>query len=197
MLLRSEEKIFELANVLDKLFGKLLVSLKERGLEDDVIIVVTGDHGLRYHEEYESLNEDDRDIAVGFNVPLMIYLPGLLKEQIRLDHLSSHIDLTPTLLELVGVDISNYFFHGENILNPALKQRMIFQMNQKLKPENSFYKKDMFYTYNDLSAESYTSIYKKESLIPGSIDIAMSENPEKIIKNAKECFNDTDRKSVV
>lgn len=188
--LSNKEKVFGLVKALDELMGNLLASIKERNLENDVIIVVTGDHGLRYHDEYKSLNEEDSNIAVGFNVAMMIYLPGQLKEQIKLDHISSHVDLTPTLLELVGVDTSKYFFHGENILNPSLKHRMIFQMNQMLKPENSFIEKGIFYTYNDLSYESYTSVYRQDNIQSKSRDYGRTENTKKIIKNAKECFND-------
>lgn len=189
--LSNKEKVFELANTMDKLFGKLLVAIKERGLEDDVIIVVIGDHGLRYHEEYTSLNEKDNDIAIAFNVPLMIYLPGQLDKQIKLEHVTSHVDLAPTLLDIVGIDTSKYFFHGENILNPRLKYRSIFQMNQKLKPENSFINKGIFYTYNDLSAESHGSIYIQNKLKRDKIDPEMRKNTEEIIKNAKEFFNNT------
>ncbi len=179
--LTNKEKILELASVLDALLGNLLTSLKERNLDDDVIIAITGDHGLRYLEEYTSLNEKDTDLAVAFNVPLMIYIPNRLEKQITLNHATSHVDLTPTLLELVGIDTSKYFFHGDSILNPALKDRMIFTMNQSLKPESSFYKDDIFYSYNDLSAEAYSSNDKQKT---------EKKYIQDIIHNAKEQFND-------
>ena len=121
----------------------------------------------------------------------------LFKEQIVLDHVTSHVDLTPTLLQLVGVDISNYFFHGENILDPALKQRMVFMMNQNLKPENSFYRKGNFYTLNDLSGELYVTAYRGSNARPESSDVMEAANPDldsytaKVIKNADEQFKDS------
>lgn len=184
--LSNEDKILEIASILDNLIGKLLDSLKERNLENDVIIAITGDHGLRYIEEYTSLNEKDNNIAVSFNVPLMIYIPNALEKQIKLDYANSHIDLTPTLLELVGIDTSNYFFHGDNVLNPALKHRIIFMMNQSLKPENSFYKNNMFYTYNDLSAETFISEYKNTNDESNETEVVV----KKVIQNAKEQFDD-------
>ena len=195
--LSNKEKIFKLANVFDELLGELLESLSDRNLEDDVIIVVTGDHGLRYREEYDSLGERDSNIMMGFNVPLMVYSSGLFDEQIALEQVTSHVDLTPTLLELVGVDTTQYFFHGANILSPALKQRTVFMMNQNLKPESSFYREGKFYTFNDLSGESYISEYRRNHKVSGSHDMVKTEDAElqqyteKVIKDAGESFNDS------
>lgn len=190
--LSNKEKILELASTLDGLLENFLTALKERNIEDNVIIAITGDHGLRYHDEFSSLSEIDRNITVAFNVPLIMYVPNALERQIVLDHPTSHVDITPTLLELIGIDTSEYFFHGDNILNPALKNRLIFMMNQGLKPENSFYKENMFHTYNELSGNIFVSKYESNisTNSPTMNTYDKEQHIKNIIHNAKEQFND-------
>lgn len=86
----------------DREVGRLLAALERRARADDTITVIVADHG-------ESLGEHGISYAHAglyepqVRVPLMIRVPGLPAG--RATPAVSILDLTPTLLELLGVDL--------------------------------------------------------------------------------------------
>lgn len=123
---RSADKLARTARDLDRLTGTFLAALTESGLADDTIIVIVGDHGLRFKMEFDSLGERPDYGDVTFNVPLMVYAPGLFPAAVRLPYATSHVDLTPTLLDLMGVPRHEGLYHGDNMLDRRLEDRILF-----------------------------------------------------------------------
>ncbi|WP_309386247.1 sulfatase [Cerasicoccus frondis] len=86
----------------DAQVGKLMKTLVEKGLADDTIIVLVGDHGFHLgdkgewgkHTNYEEAN----------HVPLMFYTPGMPRG-IRCDQPVELIDIFPTLIDLAGLPL--------------------------------------------------------------------------------------------
>jgi len=144
-------KIYGICREYDRMLGELLGALEGAGLGDDLIVVVTGDHGLRNEAEFDSLGERMMLGKASFNVPFLLYAPGLVAEERRLSYATSHIDITPTLLEMIGAPAGGYFFQGESLLDPNLDDRVIFLMNTGLNPTDGYYWKGRFFTYNSLS----------------------------------------------
>lgn len=107
----------------DSWLGEIIEVLKATGRYDRTIIVVTGDHGIRTNVE------DPRFLPVGlldaysFEVPLLIRVPGL--EARTINHLTSHIDIAPTVLSLLGIAAPESF-QGSEIWNAGLKQRATY-----------------------------------------------------------------------
>lgn len=88
----------------DDEFGRLVASLNELGL-DRSLIALTADHG-------ESLTEHGYYFEHGFNayqptahVPLIIAQPGVISPGRRINRPVELLDLTPTLVELAGIDV--------------------------------------------------------------------------------------------
>jgi arylsulfatase len=86
----------------DEAFGRLLDWLREHGLYEDTLIVLTADHG-------ESLGEHGIWFAHGENlhaeelhVPLVVRGPGLARG-LRRREPASHLDVLPTVLEAFGL----------------------------------------------------------------------------------------------
>lgn len=116
-----------IANI-DENFGKLRAWLGELGLEDNTILIFMTDNGTA-----AGITVDENEYAVdGFNagmrgtkgskyegghrVPFFVrWADGGLDEQRDISQLTANIDLMPTLLDLCGVDISQYSFHGQSI----------------------------------------------------------------------------------
>ncbi len=105
----------------DSLFGRFITNLKQAGLYDNSIIIVTGDHG-----------EDLLDVGAGFGhgftlndrdvrIALLMKLGNMSQ---RSDKPVSNIDIFPTVLDFLGVR-GNYdsIFDGSSIL----KNRQFFQ----------------------------------------------------------------------
>lgn len=87
----------------DQCIGEIVKKLKELGLYDSALIIITGDHG-------ESLGEHGEDYHAYFiyqsniKVPLVIKTPGQDNPQ-RIDTPVGLIDIVPTILGYLGIDI--------------------------------------------------------------------------------------------
>lgn len=88
---------------MDESIGRLLAKLDENGLTDRTLVVVTADHG-------EGLGEHGEPTHAMFlyrttlHVPLLIRIPG--GRQRRVPEVVRHIDLAPTILDLLGVAVA-------------------------------------------------------------------------------------------
>ena len=81
----------------DKLIGKVLRALEGENIENETIVIVTGDHAQEFNENHQnywghSSNFSKWQIAV----PLIIHWPG--KESGRYHHRTTHYDIVPTLM---------------------------------------------------------------------------------------------------
>lgn len=91
------------AAFLDRNVGKVLDTLKKAGLEENTIVVLTGDHGymLGHHGRFEK--HCCYEPAV--RAPLLVRLPGATKAGTSNAALTEFIDVAPTLLEACGVKV--------------------------------------------------------------------------------------------
>ena len=81
---------------LDCAVGAVVKKLKDKGLLENTLIVITSDHG-EYNHGKTTLYEG------GIRVPLMMYWPAGIKAGSRYEELVQNIDFTPTFLDLAGV----------------------------------------------------------------------------------------------
>ena len=84
----------------DSQIGRLFQLLKTRGLWDHTVIVVTGDHGQAFYEHGFASHASALYNEV-MRVPLLIRAPGLGPG--RDDRPAQHIDVPPSVFELLGV----------------------------------------------------------------------------------------------
>jgi hypothetical protein len=148
------EKLTNIAKTLDGLLGELLAGIDQRGLSDSVIVIVTGDHGLRAKGEFGSLGETMRFGTISFNVPFVLYAPGLFPTGVRLAHVTSHVDIAPTLYDLVGIPADSLLLHGASMLDPSVEHRSTFMLNNSLRPVDGYYKNGWLYIYNSFTGEA-------------------------------------------
>lgn len=88
----------------DAQLGLLLDGLRERGLLDDSLVVLTSDHGENMAEHRaEFWNHGNSVYDSVARVPLIVRLPGAAGAGRVEDWLLSNVDLMPTLLELLGM----------------------------------------------------------------------------------------------
>lgn len=85
----------------DDQFGRILVALKEAGLEEDTIVVFTSDHGncLGSHDQVSKNVHYEESMRV----PFIIRWTGTIEPR-HDDLLVSTPDIYPTLLELMGME---------------------------------------------------------------------------------------------
>ena len=154
----GREKLHAIAVLFDELLGDLLRELENNGLQDEIVIVVTGDHGLRTRAEFESLAEPVVHGEVAFNVPFLLYAPGVLSHQVRLPYVTSHVDIAPTLLRLSGLENEpSWLHHGTDVLDQRLRDRVTFMLNTNLAPVSGFTYRGCHYTLSELSGRTTVS----------------------------------------
>ena len=89
---------------MDFLIGKVLESLREKGVLDKTIIIIAGDHG-------ESLGEHGESSRAFFiydstvSVPLILKLPSSNLKGKVIDAQMENVDIMPTLLDLLGIAV--------------------------------------------------------------------------------------------
>ena len=113
----APERLRAIARVIDGAVGGMLRGLAHRGLLDSTIVVITGDHGLRFPVEFESFGKRPGFDSLSTNVPLMIYARAVFNRRVDLDFVTSHVDIAPTLLEMVGLSPNQSLVHGMSIFS--------------------------------------------------------------------------------
>ncbi len=87
----------------DEEIGRLLDGLRERGVLERAIVVVFSDHGEEFGEHGHL--EHDELYAELLHVPLLVRLPGGRLGGTRVTGQCSLMDVMPTLLELLGLQV--------------------------------------------------------------------------------------------
>lgn len=101
----------------DRYAGILLETLKWSKLWDDTIVVIVADHGEEFGEHGERQHSNNCHIE-SLHVPLIVRVPGL--EPSRVDAPVGLVDVTPTLLELLGLQTDDPL-DGQSLLIPLRK----------------------------------------------------------------------------
>jgi len=88
---------------IDYVMKHLFAGLRERGLMDRSIVILTADHGESFdaHDEYWNHGFTVYDASI--HVPLIVRMPGAAGGGRREAYLQSNIDLFPTVLQLLGL----------------------------------------------------------------------------------------------
>jgi len=108
----------------DYALGELVRMLKEKGLYDDSLIVVYGDHfGLQ--KKVMSPEEISRHLGIPYhqwithyNIPLIIHVPGDSEGRV-IDITGGQVDILPTVANLLGISLKEEKFltFGADLLN--------------------------------------------------------------------------------
>lgn len=117
----------------DMLFGKMIQQLKDSKLYDNALIIYTSDHGQEFFEQGH-FGHNTAFSKPQLHVPFMIKLPKSLQEHgLTLHHpesLTSHQDIVPTLLSLLGVTNNpSDYSNGFNIFDKNFKRAYLFSSN--------------------------------------------------------------------
>ena len=93
----------------------LFEQYKQLGLYDNTIFVLYGDHGEAFGEHGLYVH-DDTIYQEGLKVPLIIHAPGLLEGGERVEGLSNHTDILPTVVDLLGYEVKGGKYPGYSLV---------------------------------------------------------------------------------
>ena len=143
----------------DKAVGNLKKDLQEKGLLDNTVIALFGDHNAYYHalsnyvkdiDDYDT----DRKFTDLYNVPFMIYdadLIGKLGGKHTIDKFTCTADIVPTLLDLLGIKYYSNLYYGNSTLSD--KQSVLYSRGY-----------DNFFSDGIVARSVNNVLYKHESV---------------------------------
>jgi arylsulfatase A-like enzyme len=98
----------------DEYFGRFLAKLRELGLDQNTLVVVTSDHGEEF-QEHGSWGHGHSVYQELLGVPLIFRWLGVLPADVRIGPVVSTLDIAPTVLEATDVPIPEPF-EGRSLL---------------------------------------------------------------------------------
>ena len=102
----------------DRWLGRVIDSLKDRGLYENTLIVLTSDHGEEFAEHdprYFYNKHGHSTFEEMVRVPLIVKLPGGRLAGTQIESVTRAIDVMPTVLELVGAVPDGHSMQGESL----------------------------------------------------------------------------------
>jgi len=87
---------------LDKQFGRVVSALKELGLWDNTLVLLTADHGLSLNDHWQWRHGPFLFDQV-INVPMVWHVPGMKTVGFKTSELVEGVDILPTVLEWCSV----------------------------------------------------------------------------------------------
>ncbi len=90
---------------MDRDIGKLLVSLKNQGIDENTLVIFTSDNGHEYDQNFFNSNGPlrgkKRDLYEGgIRVPMIAKWPNVIQKHSESDHLSAFWDIMPTFCQI-------------------------------------------------------------------------------------------------
>ena len=162
----------------DEIVGEVLRALADSKVEDETLVVFLSDHGM--HFPYAKLNV----YMNSTRTPLIVKWPGkIAPQQVDTKHMISGIDLMPTLLDILDLELPDNLdgVSYAPLLNGKTQKRrdQVFTfMNKTLKgepfPMRSVQNKKFGYIYNGWSDGELAYLHTK-NMIDGFLE---SANPE-------------------
>lgn len=105
---------------MDACIANVLAEVAALGIEEDTVVVITSDHGETL-DEHECWFDHHGLYECTLNVPLVLVWPGKIPGGVRFADPTLQQDLTPTLLDLIGLR-PKIRFDGRSLV-PLLKGR--------------------------------------------------------------------------
>ncbi|MHA6259495.1 LTA synthase family protein [Sporosarcina sp. CAU 1771] len=142
---KTLNKYFQAVRYMDEAIKVLFDELKEKGLYDNSIIVMYGDHyGISENHNkamgmYLDKEITEYDNAKLQSVPLYIHIPGSGEGEV-IDEVSGQLDLRPTLLHLMGIETKGDLQFGSDILSPDHEPFVIFRDGRFVTNQHVFVK---------------------------------------------------------
>jgi glucan phosphoethanolaminetransferase (alkaline phosphatase superfamily) len=109
----------------DEALGMLLDGLRERGLDDETLVIVFGDHGEAFGEHPRNFAHTLFVYEENLRVPYVIAAPGAIDREIRLQRSVSAVDTAPTVLDLLGLP-ADPLHQGTSLLGPEPRMALFF-----------------------------------------------------------------------
>jgi glucan phosphoethanolaminetransferase (alkaline phosphatase superfamily) len=140
----------------DKFLAALDTELARLNLTDKTILCVIGDHGEAFGE-HGLLGHERIAFDEVLHIPFCLRAPFLIKPATKVTKPVSSVDLTPTLLALLGFDTKDTNFEGVNALGQIPGDRKVYFSGWLRQSPAGFVKANRKFIYNP--ASKMVSVY--------------------------------------
>jgi arylsulfatase A-like enzyme len=144
------------AQIQDEWLGELVEIIERAGKLQNTTIIVTGDHGIRTTREDPELNAGFID-EYSFRVPLLIFSESAFSQSTYIDVLTSHIDISTSLLDILGVDRKRSLEQGLALWDSGLKDRKTFFLGNWYFGADGFHEDGEFQMYSEVLAAAFAN----------------------------------------
>jgi len=109
----------------DRQIGRLLLTLRQRGLDDDTLVVIVGDHGESFGAPHEFYGHGSALYEENVHVPMLLWSPRLFPHGGRSPIIGSHVDINQTVTDILGV-APHASWQGRSLFDPQRRPRAYF-----------------------------------------------------------------------
>ena len=109
----------------DAQLARVFAALRARGLADDTLVIVTGDHGTAFADPHGQRGHAQSVYEEEIRIPFMIWNPRLFPVGRRSETIGGHVDLNPTVADLMNVEPPRAW-QGHSLFHPAHPNRAYF-----------------------------------------------------------------------
>ena len=99
----------------DYCLGELIDTLEKEGLMENTILFLFADHGEAFYQHPQNYNHPFFLYEENVHVPFLIYSKDFFPEPVIYDGISSHVDISATLLDILGIKKDDRY-EGKSIL---------------------------------------------------------------------------------
>ncbi len=122
------QKYYNNLRTLDALLQRVYEHLVQTGLADRTLLVFVGDHGEAFGQHPHVWAHTFGFNSEMFRTPMLFWQPKLVAPQV-IKFPTSHVDVTPTLLDILGFPCDESRFQGESVLRSPPCRKCIFTMD--------------------------------------------------------------------
>ena len=164
----------------DRFIAALDAELAKLNLTDKTIFCVIGDHGEAFGE-HGLLGHERIAFDEVLHVPFCLRAPFLIEPETTVTKAVSSVDLTPTLLALLGFDADGADFDGVNALGDVADDRKVYFSGWMQQSPAGFVKGTRKFIYNP--ANKVVSVYDLSADPFELVRIELSEQQAQKIAN--------------
>jgi len=119
---------------IDTKLGEWLELWRSEGILDDALVIITSDHGEGLYQRGERYGGHGACYEEGLVVPLVMRFPGGRFGGERVGEPVSHVDLVPTIIDVLGIDADDSL-PGYSLVRGRPKGAMIVAEHPRLNAE--------------------------------------------------------------
>jgi arylsulfatase A-like enzyme len=121
----DHRNFYNAARYIDTFFAEAFAEFEKRGLLDNTVFIIVGDHGEAFGEH----GRRQHDLVLweeGIHAFSMLHSPKLFPEPGRITGTRSHLDIVPTVCDLLGIEVKQGEFLGSSLLAPVPDDRTLY-----------------------------------------------------------------------